>query len=211
MNSMFTTPRKLKAMFTVAVNLSLRPCLRPLSTMFTKFTVMFTAAVLSLRVSPSLKGGTRKHGFSMDDFMANLYGKITHTKSCSKCNGLGILQKAIISNGEVQIKYICQMCGRRSLPISKKIIAASGIDINMLEVGDSYATIECEVKGCVNVGYEWHHIAPRHLFENPDLWPQIKLCKKHHKEWHETVTPNMCKKNAALKLQPAQRGQEIRW
>ena len=43
-------------------------------------------------------------------------------------------------------------------------------------------------------GTELHHFAPRYLFENADSWPTAYLCKKHHEEWHNKVTPNMREK-----------------
>ena len=113
-------------------------------------------------------------------------------RKCGKCGNEGTLKTVIMQNGGVQIKYVCA-CGNRSNPIAKKEVEAAGIDISLLPVDANYAEIECEVQGCFNLGYEWHHIAPRHLFgSEAGLWPMIKLCKIHHKQWHDIVTPNMC-------------------
>ncbi len=112
-------------------------------------------------------------------------------RQCGKCGEDGELKTVIMHNGGVQIKYVCA-CGNRSNPISKKEVEKSGIDISLLSIDRDYSVIECEVQGCFNNGYEWHHIAPRHLFgDEAGLWPMVKLCKVHHKQWHDVVTPNM--------------------
>jgi len=79
--------------------------------------------------------------------------------------------------------------------IPHRIIKKHGIDIEGLPQLEDRAGAVCSVTQCGNVKTESHHIAPYHLFDNPNDWPQIPLCKKHHKEWHDIVTPNMTRKN----------------
>lgn len=38
---------------------------------------------------------------------------------------------------------------------------------------------------------EWHHWAPRYLFDDADSWPTAYLCRECHRRWHSTVTPSM--------------------
>jgi len=43
----------------------------------------------------------------------------------------------------------------------------------------------CAYRGCTNEGSEYHHYAPRHLFEDADQWPAGPLCHFHHDQWHK--------------------------
>jgi hypothetical protein len=43
----------------------------------------------------------------------------------------------------------------------------------------------CSYEDCENKGVEFHHFAPRHLFEDADKWPTAYLCREHHRIWHE--------------------------
>ena len=53
---------------------------------------------------------------------------------------------------------------------------------------------QCAVCGSYQV--ELHHFAPKYLFgDDSDNWPTAYLCREHHKQWHDIVTPNMCKIN----------------
>jgi hypothetical protein len=41
---------------------------------------------------------------------------------------------------------------------------------------------------------QWHHWAPQALaerFEDFEAWPTGALCLKHHREWHDIVTPRL--------------------
>lgn len=53
----------------------------------------------------------------------------------------------------------------------------------------------CVGDPCVRCGshehIEWHHWAPRHLFDDAEMWPTALLCRKCHQHWHQVVTPNM--------------------
>ena len=49
---------------------------------------------------------------------------------------------------------------------------------------------ECEFLGCTRRDTQYHHFAPRHLFDDADSWPGAYLCAYHHTLWHEIVTPN---------------------
>lgn len=113
-------------------------------------------------------------------------------RTCGKCGQVGELKRVISQNGGTHIAYCCT-CGHVSKWIKKETVAEAGIEILTLPIHAAYNDVrQCEVKGCMNYGYEWHHIAPRHLFgDEAGLWPMVKLCKPHHKQWHDIVTPNM--------------------
>lgn len=54
----------------------------------------------------------------------------------------------------------------------------------------------CEVCGATGDS-ELHHWAPYHLFGYEcEKWPQSYLCRACHVRWHQTVTPNMGKRDA---------------
>jgi len=118
-------------------------------------------------------------------------------RQCGKCGGNGELKRTIFSNGDIHVSYCCEKCGHSTPWLKKDEIIKAAINIYELELREIWNGNEkrqCEVEGCLNTGYEWHHIAPRHLFgDEYGRWPIVKLCKYHHRQWHAIVTPNMTK------------------
>lgn len=57
-----------------------------------------------------------------------------------------------------------------------------------LTVEDDYSENNPECARCGARGTQLHHWAPKELFEDAEAWPQSYLCRKHHQEWHATVT-----------------------
>lgn len=49
----------------------------------------------------------------------------------------------------------------------------------------------CAYIGCTRTDTQYHHFAPRHLFDDAENWPGDYLCSEHHALWHQVVTPNM--------------------
>lgn len=49
---------------------------------------------------------------------------------------------------------------------------------------------------CGDRATENHHWAPRGIFgKECEKWPQDWLCKRHHDEWHQRVTPQLVNPN----------------
>lgn len=91
------------------------------------------------------------------------------------------------SLGREHLRYQCLHCGRFS----------NGVRINLgrerLRIVESTRTSHyepCSVRGCMNLGEEKHHFAPRSVFGwvEYDLWPVAALCHEHHNEWHDKMT-----------------------
>jgi hypothetical protein len=80
--------------------------------------------------------------------------------------------------------------------IAHEKLKASNIDIESIPIVEDYSDqIKCAVIGCVEIGGEYHHFAPKHLFsDEADNWPTAYLCLKHHRQWHDLVTPKMCER-----------------
>lgn len=97
-----------------------------------------------------------------------------------------ILFRQINSNGAHVAVERCRLCGRnpnKGKPfLSKKDIP--NFDELPLLVDYSKQSEPCVVCGSKD-GSEYHHFAPRHLFDNADEWPTGWLCMKHHNEWHK--------------------------
>lgn len=53
----------------------------------------------------------------------------------------------------------------------------------------------CETQPCERCGnhqkVQYHHWAPRQLFDDADSWPGSYLCQPCHALWHRVVTPHM--------------------
>lgn len=48
--------------------------------------------------------------------------------------------------------------------------------------------VECEVRGCQDVGFEVQHWAPREYWgEAANLWPTSRLSVRCHHDWHECI------------------------
>ncbi len=104
----------------------------------------------------------------------------------------------------------CGRCGRLSPQHS---ISHKLLDPKPLPVLDDRACTSCAGRGCPNCSCrcaefncdsfetELHHILPWHIATpnglNANHWPTVFLCRPHHKEWHDLVTPNMNKRSTA--------------
>ena len=108
--------------------------------------------------------------------------------NCPHCKyGEVEVYRLTISNGSQVATERCNVCGRvpnRSRPfLPKKDIP----NFESLPLFDDFTADApaCEVLGCQNKGTEYHHYAPRHLFEDAELWVTGFLCKEHHMLWHK--------------------------
>lgn len=120
--------------------------------------------------------------------------------ACSICGNHIKLVRWIANNGLSHIRAWCDDCskwhtwrsGGQNLP--KETVKIWGIRIDELPPMYGEKSGSCSVRGCQNTDVEKHHIMPRHLHNLYEDWPTILLCRKHHKEWHEFLTPDMYKK-----------------
>ena len=80
----------------------------------------------------------------------------------------------------------CPVCRRNPTP-QRAFLPKANYDLEKLPIFENLAkdAPKCDVKGCINIGVEYHHYAPRHLFDNADDWLTGWLCKQHHAEWHK--------------------------
>jgi hypothetical protein len=94
------------------------------------------------------------------------------------------------NNGHLIATLRCVVCGG-------ELATTGATESAALPVwADANHKIPCEHCGEKN-GVEFHHWAPRHLFDDADAWPTAWLCVKCHQLWHRVVTPNMSHRKAA--------------
>jgi hypothetical protein len=125
---------------------------------------------------------------------------LTKLMLCKKCDRkvLAKLIRNIVNSGASQVFWLCPICNTNAMGAGqwidhKKIIASKLTTIENIPVANDYRIDKCVV--CGEVGTEYHHFAPKHLFhDEADKWPTAYLCKKHHDQWHRLVTPDMCKR-----------------
>jgi hypothetical protein len=125
---------------------------------------------------------------------------------CERCGSTNVkLRRQIIGSGAVQIAWWCTVCKRwaqrvpRWLPHAYVTLALSALKpartIEDIPVVSDYS----ETSPCIICGgpSESHHWAPRALSDafgdDWDKWPQAPLCVRHHRMWHDIVTPNLGK------------------
>jgi hypothetical protein len=107
------------------------------------------------------------------------------------------LVRNITHAGISNIFWKCTICKRNASGTAKWIahepVINYKIDIDQLPINEDGRIEHCAV--CGEIGVDNHHWLPRYLAEKVDedaeKWPQAWLCKKHHKEWHDLLTPNM--------------------
>jgi len=126
-----------------------------------------------------------------------------------------VLTRYSIRGGTFQLRWHCWHCGRN--PGHKGAYFKNEVNAALFALFPSLAGFvrdpqlmlpetmpvpdiereECSVDGCEDRITQWHHFAPRFIFDyEAHLWPCLPLCMKHHLEWHRRVTPRMSKKEA---------------
>lgn len=99
-----------------------------------------------------------------------------------------------VANGTLQVIWICNWCGQKSTPVPQYLAAGHGIIIRDLPLIEDYAGLyaRCIVRGCGSDEVEWHHFGPQAIFgDEADKWGIVALCRRHHQEWGERVTPGL--------------------
>lgn len=117
------------------------------------------------------------------------------TTVCSRCQDFREYYRMIMQSGGVAITERCPTCG--SFPAGKPFASKALVkDVDALPLWED-RTINapsCEYEGCKNKGVEYHHYAPRHLFEDADKWRTGWLCLEHHRQWHKQTKTGAYKK-----------------
>lgn len=110
---------------------------------------------------------------------------------CPRCNDVECkVYKQINRSGSVVVVERCPACRNNPTPY-RAFLPKKDYDIDTLPLFEDYMEDAhgCEVRGCENKGSEYHHFAPKHLFDNAEDWPTGWLCQGHHREWHKkTIT-----------------------
>jgi len=129
--------------------------------------------------------------------------------NCTRCNGQQLkLRCQINSNGTRLIAWYCMSCSKWALnppawlPHDKvsAYLEKFGASIKnippLADYSDRMPCIICAMPG------ELHHWAPQALSEafgdEWSMWPTAPLCVKHHRQWHDIVTPVLRKCKIAI-------------
>ena len=84
-----------------------------------------------------------------------------------------------------QVQAFCTECGNKD----SRALPRHFIDPESCPVYNDKREGFC--MRCGKFGTEEHHYAPKHLFADSWQWGTVRLCVDHHREWHQTVTPDM--------------------
>lgn len=116
--------------------------------------------------------------------------------NCSLClrERIGLWCLRINPNGNRIATLRCIVCARELRTIGAAKITDQHDRLPLWE--DKTSNEPCARCESTN-GVEWHHWAPRHLFDDYHRWPLSPLCRKCHEEWHRVVTPNMSSRKPA--------------
>jgi len=119
---------------------------------------------------------------------------------CRKCSEIKPvkLRRQFAGNGAMQIFWFCTVCGCNATSSFIKrsdaamLLIQYGAGIEDIEVLADYRHESPKCIVCGDIGTEYHHWLPQAFMERVDnhgAWPGDHLCKKHHDQWHELVTP----------------------
>lgn len=122
--------------------------------------------------------------------------------NCSNCKNAisAVLHKNISRSGSESFTWVCPRCNWKNpfqgnYYISKEEVSSrlTSAQIECLPLLIQPSDVRCAV--CGNRNAEQHHWAPTAIFGKnvAEQWPKDYLCKKHHDEWHKTVTPQLVK------------------
>lgn len=114
--------------------------------------------------------------------------KPQHKYRCSGVGTVAALGKIRCANGSFQYKAYCLECGGKGTNFPYSAIV--GLDEDRIPVISDHEAVPCERCGS-REGWERHHWAPIHLFEDAEEWPKSYLCRECHAKWHRVVTPRM--------------------
>ncbi len=106
--------------------------------------------------------------------------------NCPRCSVKCVIYGQINSSGSKVVVERCPKC--RCNPDQKRaFLPKADYEWDSLPLFEDYskAAAPCAVRGCKNVGTEYHHFAPQHLFDDANDWPTAYLCHDHHAKWHE--------------------------
>ncbi len=100
-----------------------------------------------------------------------------------------------VANGALQVIWTCAGCGYRSTPVPHLEAERHGVRVHELPIFEDHAGryARCVVAGCGSDEVEWNHIAPKGIFgeDEAERWGMVALCRRHHQEWGERVTPQL--------------------
>lgn len=101
----------------------------------------------------------------------------------------------IASSGAYALLAWCHECGRwASGAIPTYHLDRLGLRADDIRVvADHRGSLgRCSVRGCDSEDVELNHFAPQATFGEASWdWPTAYLCRRHHREWGERVTPHL--------------------
>lgn len=113
---------------------------------------------------------------------------------CAKCVRMTsvYLCRTICCNGAQLVYEVCRLkaaphrLANNGQNVSHASIDRLGLRITDIPLLGNGASIQCEVRGCTNIGTECHHWAPQSIWGGTaNDWPMSLLCRDHHLEWHK--------------------------
>lgn len=122
-----------------------------------------------------------------------------YINDCPHCSGSlfkpskPAIVRTVIGNGDSQVWVTCEACGKNINGPGIFIPHALISDLENIPIAKNYSTDSpaCEVSGCERPG-ELHHWACQSIFgQRAWDWPMSYLCRVHHVEWHQLVTPKI--------------------
>jgi hypothetical protein len=112
---------------------------------------------------------------------------------CEGYNDTYCVALVINKNGTKTHRIQCIACGVcRGDQLSQQLLPweQPAAVINLIKTdnyGQPRIAKTCERCGQWECGVEFHHWAPRAIFEDADHWPGSWLCKSCHNEWHKKM------------------------
>lgn len=110
---------------------------------------------------------------------------------CERCCDYqpALLMRIVSQSGVSMPFWFCLTCQRAATKppkwLSRKVTSAYQVDPDVLPVYGNVTVLYCT--RCGGAGAEYHHWAPKEVFDDADNWPGAYLCVKCHHKWHEAM------------------------
>lgn len=115
--------------------------------------------------------------------------------TCKHCGSTEVQRvRNVAANGASQVFDQCQYCGRNAHGGGKYLSCHETGPAEQFPIVTDYRkqAAPCAVMNCGKGETEYHHFAPRHIFNDAEQWPGAYLCVPHHLEWHNRLAAHMC-------------------
>ena len=132
----------------------------------------------------------------MSSVMTGTEQRIKSSVICDQCKDHqpALLMRTVSASGVSMPFWFCLTCQRPATKptrwLSHALVRAYGADPSLLPIFSSNPAVRCI--HCGALGSQYHHWAPKEIFQDAEEWPGGYLCQRCHREWHDRMVGYTC-------------------